>query len=142
MSHHCRMTAAVAELPRVNGRHRNRALAASRGVRAVELRAAGLTYEQIAAELGYANRGTVYRIVSDALKTRTVEEVDQLRSLEVERLDKLQLGLWEKAMAGDVHAGSLALRLIMARCRLLGLVGPGLRGAQDPGSRCTRPSGW
>ena len=86
------MTAAVAELARVNGRHRNRALAASRRVRAVELKAAGLTYEQIAAELGYANRGTVYRIVSEALKAQTVEGVDQLRSLEVERLDQLQLG--------------------------------------------------
>jgi hypothetical protein len=129
------MTAAVAELPRVNGRHRNRALATSRRVRAVELRAAGLTYEQIAAELGYASRGTVYRIVSEALQAQTVEGVDQLRSVEVERLDTLQHGVWQKAMAGDVHAGSLAVRIIMARCRLLGLVGPGLLRAQDPRSR-------
>lgn len=117
------MTAALAELPRVNGQHRNRALAASRRARAVELRTAGLTYDQIAAELGYANRGTVYRIVSEALKNQTVEAVNQLRCLEVERLDRLQLALWPAAMAGDVHAASLVSRVIMDRCRLLGLVG-------------------
>ncbi len=119
-------------LPPVHGQHRNKALAAARRVRAVELKAAGLTYDQIAAELGYANRGTVYRLVSDALKAQTVEAVDQLRSLEVERLDRLQFGVWQKAMAGDVPSGMLAIRVIMARCRLLGLDGPGLRSVQDP----------
>lgn len=60
MSHHCRMSAAVANLPRVNGRNRNRALAAAHRVRAVELGTAGYTYDQIAAKLGYASTGTVY----------------------------------------------------------------------------------
>jgi hypothetical protein len=63
-------------------------------------------------------------MVSDALKAQTVEAVDQLRSLEVERLDKLQLGVWQKAMDGDVPSAILAIRVIMARCRLLGLEGP------------------
>src|ERR1035437_476859 len=96
--HYCRMTAAVAELPRVNGQHRNQALADARRARAVELRIAGVTYEGIAAELGYANRGTVYRVVSEALKKQTVEAVEQLRSLEVERLDTLQHAVWQRAM--------------------------------------------
>ena len=126
------MTAALAELPRVNGQHRNRALSAARRARAVELRTQGLTYEQIAAQLGYKNRGTVHRMVSDALKAQTVEAVDQLRSLEVERLDRLQFGVWQKAMAGDVPSGMLAIRVIMARCRLLGLDGPSVGGLRDP----------
>src|SRR5450759_455971 len=117
------MTAALAELPRVNGQHRNRALSAARRARAVELRTAGLTYEQIAVKLGYANRGTVYRLVSEALKAQTVEAVGQLRSLEVERLDKLQHAVWQKAMDGDVSFAAVAARIIMARCRLLGLEG-------------------
>ena len=75
------MTAALAELLKVHGRHRNRALAASRRARAVELKSAGLTYEAIAAELGYATGGTVYRVVAEALKSQTVEAVEQLRSL-------------------------------------------------------------
>lgn len=121
------MTTATAELPLVNGRHRNRALAASRRAHAVELKAAGLTYAAIATQMGYANRGTVYRIVSEALKAHTVEAVEQLRNLEVARLDELQLALWPAAMAGDVHAASMVTRIIITRCRLLGLEVPGVQ---------------
>jgi len=120
------MTTAAAELPQVNGQHRNRALVAARRVRAVELRTAGLTYDQIAAKLGYANRGTVYHVVADALGAQTVEAVDQLRSLEVERLDMLQLAMWHGAMEGDVPSAIAAIRCIMSRCRLLGLEGSDL----------------
>jgi hypothetical protein len=123
MSHDASMTAALAELPLVNGRHRNRALASARRVRAVELRTAGHTYDQIATELGYANRGTVYRVVANALETQTVDAVKGLRSLEVERLDKLQVAVWQKAMEGDVPSAMAAVRCIMARCHLLGLEG-------------------
>src|SRR5664280_1379508 len=120
------MAIALTELPRVNGQHRNRALAAARRARAVELRTAGLTYDQIAIELGYANRGTVYRVVSEALRAQTLEAVGELRSLEVERLDSLQSAMWQKAMDGDVPSAVAILRVIMSRCRLLSLYGPGL----------------
>ena len=122
------MTAAVAELPRVNGQHRNRALAAARRVRAVELRTAGHTYGQIATELGYANRGTVYRVVANALETHTVEAVENLRCLEIERLDMLQFAVWQKAMDGDVPSAIAAVRCILARCHLLGLQGSDSQG--------------
>ena len=109
----------------VNGQHRNRALAARRA-KAVELRTAGHTYDQIAMELGYANRGTVYRVVSQVLKAQTLEAVGELRNLEVERLDSLQVAMWQKAIDGDVPSAIAVVRCIMARCRLLGLEGPGL----------------
>ncbi len=59
------MTAQVAEavLPRVSGRHRDRALASARKCRAIQLKLQGLTYQQIADELGYTSRGTVYKII-------------------------------------------------------------------------------
>jgi transposase-like protein len=44
-------------LPKVTGRHRNRALAAERRSRAVELALTGSSYRAIADQLGYANRG-------------------------------------------------------------------------------------
>jgi hypothetical protein len=122
------MTAALAQLPRVHGQHRNRALGAARRARAVELRTQGWTYEQIAVELGYANRGTVYHVVSEALRAHTAEAVNELRSLEVERLDSLQLAVWQKAMDGDVPSAIAVVRCIMSRCRLLGLDGPRLLG--------------
>ncbi|WP_270889986.1 helix-turn-helix domain-containing protein [Pedococcus sp. 5OH_020] len=111
----------VAALPRVAGRHRNRALAAARRARAIELRTQGWTYESIATELGYANRGTVCHIVSDALATQQAEAVGQLRLQETRRLDAVQAALWPDALAGDVAAALAILRIVEARCRLLGL---------------------
>jgi hypothetical protein len=117
------------------GQHRNRALAAARRAKAVELRTAGLTYDQIAVELGYANRGTIYRVVAEALKAQTAEAIAKLRSLEVERLDHVQLAMWQRAMDGNVPSATAVVRCIMARCRLLGLDGPSLLGREDPRPR-------
>jgi hypothetical protein len=47
-------------LPRVTGRHRNRALALERRRRAVELVLTGSTYQQAAQELGYPERCTAW----------------------------------------------------------------------------------
>ena len=112
----------VAALPRVSGRHRNRALAAARRTRAVELRTQGWTYEAIAEELGYASRATVYTIVRRALAVQEARETDYLRELETERLDRLQEAIWGRAMTGDVAAITEGRRIIEARVRLLGLV--------------------
>ena len=60
------MTALAIELPPVSGRHRNRALASARRTRAIERKQQGLTYQQIADELGDANKGTVYRLIQEA----------------------------------------------------------------------------
>lgn len=57
------------------GHRRNRPVAAWRKATAVELATPGRTYEQIAAEVGYANRGTAYHAVQQALGSRTVEAV-------------------------------------------------------------------
>ncbi|MFW5472290.1 helix-turn-helix domain-containing protein [Knoellia sp. CPCC 206450] len=115
----------IAALPRVDGRHRNKALAAARRTRAVELRCQGWTYGAIADELGYASRATVYAIVHKALAAQEACETEHLRELETERLDRLQAGLWDRAMAGDVAAVSEVRRIIEARVRLLGLTSKG-----------------
>ena len=73
--------------------------------------------------------------VSEALNAQIVEAVDHLRNLEVARLDKLQLAVWPAAMAGDVTAVVAAARIIMARCRLLGLEGPTRLAVADPRPR-------
>jgi len=125
----------AAGLPRVSGRHRNRALAKARAVRAVELAAEGNTYGQIAAELGYANRGTVHRIVREALETQQVQSVELLREVEVRRLDALQSGVWDAAMAGDIDAANACLRIIQTRIKVLGLAESAL--GKPP--RCQQP---
>ncbi len=126
-----RVTAALLEVPTSpspagpptsrRGRHRDKALASWRRSEAVRLKAAGLSYEQIARELGYANRGTVHRVVQQALSAREAESVDELRHLELARLDAVQAALWPRAMAGEVSAALGVLRVLDQRLRLLGL---------------------
>ena len=70
-----------ATLPQVTGRHRNRALAAASQARAVELATAGMAYQEIADELGYANRGTVFRLVQAALTPELQVDVETHRRL-------------------------------------------------------------
>ena len=100
-------TASESTLPRVQGRHRNRALAGRRRVRALQLVSEGLTYQQVADELGYANKGTVHRLVQEELGAQLVESVDELRQTEVARLDALQVVLWDRAMSDDLQAAKV-----------------------------------
>lgn len=115
----------VSNLPRVTGRHRNRALAEARRTKATELAFRGMTYQAIADELGYANRGTVHRIVQNALYVNQVESIDEHRLLELARLDDMHQVLWPKAMNGDVAAVNTLLKISERRCRMLGFVGYG-----------------
>lgn len=101
-----------------------RALAKARAVRAVELAAAGKTYAAIADVLGYADRGTVHRIVRKELEARSAESVDLLRSVEVARLDALQCGLWDQVMSGDPASCAAMVRIIDQHVRLLGVGTP------------------
>jgi hypothetical protein len=50
-----------------------------------------------------------------------VENVDELRQVELVRLDALQASLWPQAMSGDARAANTILRIIDYRTRLLGL---------------------
>ena len=136
------MTAVVAEIPRVHGRHRNLGLAAIRRVRAVELLASGCTYQQVADHLGYTSRGTAHNVVAKALREQTTEAVGSLRFLENARLDTLQLALWDAAMTGDVRAVMARVQIVQARVRLNGLEPPrdGLGGAgQTPRTLVVAP---
>jgi hypothetical protein len=111
----------VAELPRVTGRHRNKALAQERRTRAVELAVSGHSYQAIADLMGYANRGTVYRIVQEALKAHQATSIDEVRELEATRLDALQAALWSDAMRGSWNAGQTVLKIMEQRAKLFGL---------------------
>jgi transposase-like protein len=112
----------VLNVPRVSGQHRNRPLAAERRRRAVEMSLTGYTYQAIADRLGYANRGTVYRIIKTALADHEIDSVDELRQLELDRLDLLQSSYWDQAMSGDNQAAQLVLKVMDRRGRLLGLL--------------------
>ncbi len=55
--------------------------------------------------------------------------MDLLRAVEVARLDALQCGLWDQAIAGDPASCAAVVRIIDQRVRLLGIVGASLAAA-------------
>lgn len=115
--------AAEALIPRPARRLLNRPLAAWRRARAVELATQGHTYDQIASEVGYANRGTAYRVVRKALDENVAQAVEEYREVEIARLNALQAAVWDRAIAGDLQAVDAVLKLVQARVKLLGLGG-------------------
>jgi hypothetical protein len=64
------------------------------------LRQAGASYPQIARELGYSDAKGAQRAVEAGLQTAGREIAAELLPLELDRLDRLQLALWGKAMDG------------------------------------------
>lgn len=99
-----------------------RARAAWRRGRALELAAEGRPWDDIAREVGYSTRGAAHNSVMRALHARTIEAVDDHRQLEVARLDAFQAALWDRAVAGDVDAAEAVTKIVLARCRILGLL--------------------
>lgn len=101
------------------------ALAAiDRALAALELRKRGHTYRFIAEKLGYASASGSHKAVTALLKQTIREASDELRELELERLDALLVGLWAKAKTGNVYAVDRVLKIGEARARLLGINAP------------------
>ena len=97
--------------------------------RALELRRAGATYEMIADQLDYKSVSGAAKAVSSALKLMLREPADEVRHLELDRLDRLLLAVWSRAIGGpgkpaDDFAIDRALKVIKQRCELLGLNAP------------------
>lgn len=92
--------------------------------RAVELLAEGYNYEEIAHAVGFTNRGSAHRAVTKALEAREIKAVDELRALELQRLDALHSAHWQSALDGDVEATRIILAISRERRRLLTLDRP------------------
>ena len=93
-------------------------------VKVLELRRAGLTWQRIAEETGYADHTGAYAAYKRAIKRTMQQPADELREAELDRIDRLQLALWPKAMKGDNASVNTIVRLMERRARLLGLDTP------------------
>lgn len=102
----------------------SRAVAAVKRATVVEAVAEGATYEQAAKRAGYATRSGAYKAFWKAVDGREADAVDEHRMLELQRLDALQVGLWDRAVGGDIKAVNAVLRISEQRSRLLGLDKP------------------
>jgi DNA-binding CsgD family transcriptional regulator len=112
-------------------------LARQREQQALELRLGGASYARIGEALGMT-AGGAYKAV-DRLMARqeaeSEEQTDKLRRLEAARCDRLLVGLWPRALRGDVQAIREALHISKRRSELLGLDAPRRQELSGPGGK-------
>ena len=90
-------------------------------IRVLELRRAGLTWQSISEQTGYAEATGAYAAYKRAIKRVMAEPVEEVRTQELDRLDRMQVAVWNRALKGDDKAINTVLRLMERRARLLGL---------------------
>ena len=100
----------------------------------VELRMAGLTFDRIAAEVGYKDRSGSKRAYDVALERWAVESVEQQRIIQSARLDRLFYEAFSQAVAsGDLNAIDRCLKIEKRRAELWGLDAPRQHELTGPG---------
>ncbi|MEQ8716695.1 MAG: hypothetical protein RIE08_03725 [Acidimicrobiales bacterium] len=100
---------------------------ADRDRQAVEMRRAGLTYDEIADQLGYANKGGAHKAVTRGLsRWMSTGASEELRALELERTETMLRRLWPRIdrESLDLAAVNSAMRVMDYRARITGLYAP------------------
>lgn len=88
----------------------------------IELRRAGASFIEIASALDLPSADAARVAFRRAMEHSLNDSgADEMRSLETERLDRLQRAAWTKAAAGDLVAIGVVLRIMERRARLHGL---------------------
>jgi transcriptional regulator with XRE-family HTH domain len=93
---------------------------AHRQARALELRIAGCSQAEIAAQVG-VSQPAVSRMIKRALRDRQAQGVDSLRALEHARGEALHKQMWRYAEKGSTSAAMVLARLMDRRAKMLGL---------------------
>ncbi|HUU02182.1 MAG TPA: hypothetical protein VM425_12125 [Myxococcota bacterium] len=97
---------------------------AEKQAQALELRRDGHTLQQIADALGFAGPSGAADCVQRALRATVAEPAEELRILELARLDSYLAALQKKIGTGEPRAIEVALRVSTRRAKLLGLDAP------------------
>ena len=105
----------------------------ARRLRAIELRKTGLSLEKIAAVIREEfqnpsyNRGRAgedVNAVLKELKKASVQDANELRQMEVERLDDYLARIFPQIKTGSIRAVRLGVSISERRCKMLGLDAP------------------
>lgn len=94
--------------------------------KAVALRRMGMSIQDIADKLGLS-KSSVHKTITKAMaESRAAMECDvaELKALEVDRCDQLQLAAWPQALKGSTQHIEKVLKIMERRARLLGLDAP------------------
>lgn len=89
--------------------------------KALALRAQGFSYEEIAAECGLRSKSSAWTAVMNALQSTRAENIDEVRALELMRLDDITRRLWPRVQACDLRAISTYLKVSERRSKITGL---------------------
>lgn len=84
---------------------------------AINLLAAGHTYQRIADSLGYSSRANAYNDIKTALLKQQHHAVEELRALELERLDGATRSIYKKVLNGEEKAIETLLKIMARRAR-------------------------
>lgn len=105
---------------------RNNAAAVARAAQMLELRKAGMTYDRIGEALGVSKQA-VHKSVTKALReitSKAAESAEEIRNLELIRLDAMLAGLWAQAARGNLGAIDRALKIAERRAKITGIDAP------------------
>jgi len=101
-------------------------------LKALELRKSGVSYDAIAGKVGYRSKKAAFAGVKSALKKTLQEPADEVRKLELERLDTMTLAIANDVRHGNLGAIDRNLRIMKRRAELLGLDAPTKIAPTDP----------
>lgn len=96
---------------------------AKKQAEALQYREMGYSYEQIAAQMGTSAQ-VAWNWVDAALVRTLQEPADEVRKLELKRLDAMQAAIYGNALKGDLMALAAMLNIMNRRTRYVGLDAP------------------
>ena len=88
------------------------------------LRLAGMSFEDIAKNVGYADKSGAKRAFDAASERWGVESVEQQRQIQSDRLDRLLFPAFQRVVDGDLNLIETCLRIEKRRAELWGLDAP------------------
>lgn len=89
--------------------------------KALELRLAGMTYEQIALECGWKVKSTAKRAVEREIALIPRESAVELKTMQLEVLNQSKLAIFRAVRSGDVFAIDRLLKIMDHEAKLEGL---------------------
>jgi hypothetical protein len=111
---------------------RQQVLSKQREADCLRMRMEGFTFDQIATDLGFANRSGAQKAFKRALERLGSEEAREAFVLQYERLNAMLAAIWPEVELGNLRAIQQALPILDRIDRLMGL--------DDPNCNCGRSS--
>lgn len=87
----------------------------------LDARRRGLSWREAAKVAGYRSVGAAFAAGQEAIADIPREAADEIRTIELSRLDEIVRANWPQMMLGDADASNVILRAIDRRARMLGL---------------------